>query len=1158
MTVNREVFARNPLTMSIPNDGVAKVVEPRTDDEWEVLRFELQTFVCAGEYERGIDRILGTYLDNLGKPTQPAVWVSGFYGSGKSHLVRVLEYLWRDTTLKDGASARDLAELPADIRARLRELTNVSRRYGGVWSAAGTLGASTSESVRLALLAILFRSAGLPAQYPQARFLMWLKHEGMYDAFVAEIAKTGRDLASELNALYVSPVVAKSLLAVYPQFAADERQARTTLQAQFPSKRDISNDEMLDALTEVLRLNSTDPAKLPCTLIVLDELQQFIGESDERSSQVQQAVETVSSQLGSTVLFVATGQSTMQETPQLARIQGRFTVQVPLTSKDVERVVRSVVLRKNEPMMPTLRAALEQCSGEIDKQLNGTRIAPRPEDQAIIAEDYPLLPTRQRFWEQALLAVDRSGVRGQLRSQLRIAFEASRSVAEEPLGTVVGGDFLYDQIKTEMTQSGMLLREEYETIEKEADSTEGGAMRARACAAIYLVNKIATGEGAGIGLRATVDTLADLMTTDLTVGSAPLRKALPPLLDGLVTKGVLLQVNDEYRLQTREGAAWEQEYASRAATYRSDTARITEERTTALRAAIAAELKNVLRFTVGESKTVRTLEVGDGIEPPTVKDGAVPVWVRDEWNAALKMVQEDTRALGTDSPVITVFIPRPDGDHLRGALAGLLAATETLNTKGATVSTEAGRNARDAMESRKRRLAEDVQRTVAAMLREAKVIQGGGNELSGASLAAAVREAADASLLRLYPAFKQADQSGWDRVAKQAQEGSASALERVGYKGEAAEHPVCKLVLDTAGSSGKRGRDIREKFALPPYGWPKDAVDAALIVLVANGALRATQAGSPVDAKDLGPANINATEFRREDEPLTTGQKLAVRRLLQDAGITLPQNADDGALAGLVGTLVADLRSLAASAGGPPPRPLTPDTLHLDALQHRVGNDLLRGVYEERERLKEDRTSWAEMRDAVAKRLPRWETLQRLLHHATALPVAATIQPQVNAIAENRTLLADPDPVPPLAAELADALRDALKDIYSAYEGRFKAERDALFASAEWKQLDPEQRSTLMVSANLHLAEPPSWGTESDILRALGTTSLDAWRDRTAALPGRFAAVRAQAIQLLTPSAVTVILPKSTLTTEADVDAYLDDARERIMAHIRAGKPVVL
>ena len=89
--MNRDVFVRNPLEVSIPNDGVAKIGEPKTPQEWDVLKFELTNFVCEGEYKRGLETILSTYLRQLDQPTQPAVWVSGFYGSGKSHLVRVLE-----------------------------------------------------------------------------------------------------------------------------------------------------------------------------------------------------------------------------------------------------------------------------------------------------------------------------------------------------------------------------------------------------------------------------------------------------------------------------------------------------------------------------------------------------------------------------------------------------------------------------------------------------------------------------------------------------------------------------------------------------------------------------------------------------------------------------------------------------------------------------------------------------------------------------------------------------------------------------------------------------------------------------------------------------------------------------------------------------------
>jgi hypothetical protein len=148
---NRDVFASDPTERDIPNLGVAKVKNPEDDGDWATLEWELRSFVCEGEYERGLERILDQFLSHLGQDEQPAVWVSGFYGSGKSHLMRVLEYLWRDYEFSSGTSARSLTTLPSEIQAHFKELSAAGKRAGGLWSAAGTLGSGASGSVRLAL-----------------------------------------------------------------------------------------------------------------------------------------------------------------------------------------------------------------------------------------------------------------------------------------------------------------------------------------------------------------------------------------------------------------------------------------------------------------------------------------------------------------------------------------------------------------------------------------------------------------------------------------------------------------------------------------------------------------------------------------------------------------------------------------------------------------------------------------------------------------------------------------------------------------------------------------------------------------------------------------------------------------------------------------------
>lgn len=90
---NREVFDKDIDTFSLENQGVAKVDEA-LDDQPLTLRFELETFVCKGHYEDGLHRILESFVDTLRKGHEsPPAWVSGFFGSGKSHLVKMARAL---------------------------------------------------------------------------------------------------------------------------------------------------------------------------------------------------------------------------------------------------------------------------------------------------------------------------------------------------------------------------------------------------------------------------------------------------------------------------------------------------------------------------------------------------------------------------------------------------------------------------------------------------------------------------------------------------------------------------------------------------------------------------------------------------------------------------------------------------------------------------------------------------------------------------------------------------------------------------------------------------------------------------------------------------------------------------------------------------------
>jgi hypothetical protein len=1154
MTItNRELFSHDPTDTKIPNDGVAKIIRPETEQQWDVLRWELGSFVCDGQYARGLERILGSFLANVAKAQQPAVWVSGFYGSGKSHLVRVLEYVWRDIELPGGDRARDLVTLPDDVRAHLTELSNAGKRLGGLWSAAGTLAAGKSDAVRLAFLSVLFESAGLPREYARARFTIWAQENGYFDAVRGAVEAEGRSLDKEIHDLYVSPVIAKALLEADSSLGGSVKDVRDLLRTQFsPTTRDVTDDEMFDVMDDVLRLQSAN-GKVPLTLVVLDEMQQYIGEDNEKALAVQNIVEGCSARFESQVLVVATGQSELTATPTLQKLTDRFTVPVGLSDKDVETVVREVVLRKKPEHIPALKSALDAVSGEIDKHLGGTQLAPRAADKPDLVPDYPLLPTRRRLWELALRAIDRAGKAGVLRTQLRIVHDAAAHVASAPIGHVVGADFIYDEQSVGMQQSGVLLKEIDELIRSLRSEGDDGVLMSRICALIFLISQIPGRTiGGETGLRATAPFVADLLVEDLADDGARLRKRVPELLDALVSDGRLMRIEDEYRLQTEEGSEWEKDYRSRLAAIRDDATRMNQLRSERLIAAADSALAG-LKLTQGASKTPRKIGTHWGQDEPAVEEGDVPVWIRDEWSVTESSVKKAAAEAGDESPIVFVLLPKHEAEQIKDTLASYAAAEDTLRRP--TPQTDEGKAAQRAM---KTRVAADHERLTTLfqeIAARARVFQGGGGELTTTTLRDAVETAANRSLIRLFPKFGAGDNANWGKVVTKAREGAPDALDAIGHHGEPTTTTVCKEILAAVNAGGTKGADIQKRFAAPPFGWPKDAVSGAVLTLLAAGNIRAAQDGKDLSGpKELPQTQIGRVTLYKEDEPPTVGQRLRVKGLLTAAGIAYEAGQEGAQLA----ALLQRLKDLASRAGGPAPLPEAPDTDHLDALLALGGNQRFRAVADDTERLSGDLDQWRTADQQRQKREAEWHDLERLMRHAANLPVAAAMAPDVSAIRDGRQLLDDPDPIAPVLKELTSVLRTEMVQRAEQLATAQRAAVAELEASQEWGKLHATERETIAAGAHLAAVDPLDVAADSALLAALDVTPLGAWDDRISLVPSRRDQARQRAAKKLEPGSVTVTAPSAIIKTDKDLDSYIDELRARVQPHLDADETVII
>ncbi len=1145
--LNRDIYSKNPAENVIANNGVVSVTDDQTEASLNTLRYELETFVCEGQYEKGLEKVLETFLRNLDKAEQPGIWISGFFGSGKSHLAKMLKALWIDFVFPaDGARSRALTHLPAGIMELFKELSTQGKRYGGLHSASGTLGAGAGDNVRLALLGIVFKSVGLPEQYHVARFEMRLKEVGVLDAVKAYVENAGKIWAKERDHIYNSPLIVEAILKSYLQFAENSTQAKEQLRAQYTKVQDVTNDEMVSAIRDAISVDG----RFPLTLIVLDEIQQYIANSADRAYRIQEVTETCCKKFGGKLLFVATGQTALSGTAMLSKLMGRFQVPIELSDTDVDSVIRKIILAKRAAVVPDIEQMMTQSLGEISRHLAGTRIEHRIDDNKLFVPDYPILPVRRRFWEKVLRMVDSTGTKSQLRSQLTIVHEATIANMDKPLGCTVPGDFIYGQLSSSLLQTGVLSKDIYEQIQALSGGTAEEQLKARLAGLIFLIGKLPNDPVADIGVRATNEMLSDLLVEDVTAGSADLRKKVPGLLRQLEESGLVMSIDGEYRLQTKESSLWHDEYRRQEAELSNNPIRVEQERVTLFRKAIADVVKEI-RLVQGASKEARTTMTCFESALPKDADKKIYTWIRDGWQIDEKSAIAEARNAGTQSPTIFVYVPRHAADELNRTIITLMAAEATLEERGIPATPEA-EDARSAMQTRYNTAKLHLKSLITETFDNIRVFQGGGSEIIESTFSEQLTKAATNSILRLYPQFDLADNQQWAKVFEHTKKGSGDALKAVGHNDDAAKHPVCSALLKFI-SGGKKGSEVRDVFGDPPYGWPQDAIDGALYAILNAGAIRAfDNIGKSVDAKNLERAKITQTTFKAETVTISAGQFIQVRKLLQDAGVSCKPGEELSAIR----IFLDQLFRLASEAGGESPRPERPSVIHIQELKSLSGNSQILAVHEKRDELAKQAKEWMDKAQKIEARMIDWKTLETLLDYAKDLEIKQ-IKKEAEAISSNRLLIAEPNRIESLVDGTVQLLRKSLTFAHERYSESFKKLLGELEKDPSWQKISPDQQKDIL--SNLDIADIPviATGSVDDIMESLESISLKTWYFRHESLPGLFEHARLKAVQLTEPKATPMKLPRRTLKTEDEAHQWLNEVETELMEKIKGG-PVVI
>lgn len=470
---------------------------------------EVKEFVVTSPIEEALLRFLESYAGSRIDPTDRiGVWISGFYGSGKSHFAKMISYLLHNPAI--GAERvidlfrarldpqRPMAESIRQQLHRIQQIDNhvvifnieAQRQTGSI--------AATLYSQYLS------QERGLSGNITVGRLELSLQRRGLYPAFCQHIQaaqgeawETVRDDFSMLR-----PAIAQALAAVDAKLYPDPALAEKALD-DLAAQEKLSIAEMakeLAAYVTELR-QSGDPQRPPHLVFIIDEIGQFVGREKGRLLELQTIAEEFATHGRGGLWLVVTSQQELKgmiadiaaQQDEFGRIITRFDTRLALSAEDVERVLEDRVLKKNTPAAAHLRQFFDQYGGELSGlgQLPGSaRDLPAVSEASFIA-NYPFLPYQISLVQDVIKAA-RSGshtgftLNTEARSMLGLCQGVIlANLLEAEPGRLVTLDMVYDRVRLDLNQA------DTREIDKIASQLPGAnALDTRVVKALYFLQQL--------------------------------------------------------------------------------------------------------------------------------------------------------------------------------------------------------------------------------------------------------------------------------------------------------------------------------------------------------------------------------------------------------------------------------------------------------------------------------------------------------------------------------------------------------------------------------------------------------------------------------------------------------------------------------------------
>ncbi len=440
-----------------PIEGVIKA------DDDASLRLEVEEYVLTNEVEKRFESFLDAYNNYEGAN---GVWVSGFFGSGKSHLLKMLALLLEDRQI-DGASTLDLF-LPKCgdneiLRGDLKRAVGIPSKsiLFNIDQKADVISKTQIDALLAVFVKVFDEMCGYYGKQGHiAKFERDLDSRGLYEPFKSAYESTaGRTWQKGREQALLET---RNIAEAYAQATGGDEMEATGILDKYRSQYSVSIEDFAEQIHAYIEKQSPE-FRLN---FFVDEVGQYIAENVKLMTNLQTIAESLATKCRGRAWVVVTAQEDMgtvvgemgkQQGNDFSKIQARFANRMKLTSADVAEVIQKRLLMKTEDGVRLLSDIYHGQSNNFKTLFDftdGSQTYRNFQDEDHFIRSYPFIPYQFALFQLAIQNLSQhSAFEGKHssvgeRSMLGVFQQVAIQIGDHEIGQLATFDLMFEGIRT--------------------------------------------------------------------------------------------------------------------------------------------------------------------------------------------------------------------------------------------------------------------------------------------------------------------------------------------------------------------------------------------------------------------------------------------------------------------------------------------------------------------------------------------------------------------------------------------------------------------------------------------------------------------------------------------------------------------------------------